>query len=139
MKQLLELSSLAKKYAEIGKELAFAKNDHNYIRSDKSLNHEIFKTDYNTLDNNKPEIRLYFSGGYDTYCLDYGIEYRISIWSINKVELPIEITESKLEEVIHDLSQHLLILRDMTPDYAAIRTRERIAILEKEIEELKKS
>ncbi len=115
-KQINQLIAIVEQYVETAKKLGFSLDAHNHIRSKTEKTLDIFAAHYNTIDNGKPEVKLYFSNKWETWSLDYEPKNspRIAVIGYRRtVELPFDITAKKLDEVIKDLEELLIPLQKM--------------------------
>ena len=142
-KQINKLIAIAEQYVETAKKLGFELDTHNHIRSNLEKTLDIFSACYNTVDKDKPEIKLYFGDEFKTWSLDYGITHKGGI-DVNgykrSVEIPYDITAKKLDEVIKDLEEVLPILQafeSKAVEIAENKKKAEIDELEAKIKKLK--
>lgn len=110
-KQINQLIALAEQYARAGKEMEL-RFSHNYLRAP----HKVFGESgvYNTIVEDKPKIRIYFSDSeenYKSWSLDYG-EIEVTGFT-EKIILPFDITVKQLKEAVTDLEEFLPSLNNL--------------------------
>jgi len=137
-KQINKLVKIAEEYVKTAKKLNFDINQHNYIRSHFKKRSDLYRADYNRIDSFKPEVKLYFGGDWSQYSLDYGNELYV-IGYKNSIELPLDITAEKLNEIIEDLENLLPKLKRQESKAIEIkeaRKKAEIESLEAKLKEL---
>lgn len=133
-KQINQLVALGEQYVETAKKLGFQLDAHNHIRSKIEKKFAYFASTYNTVVENKPEVRLYFGDKWETWSLDYerghGSPSIFVIGYKRAVELPWDIKVEELDEVVKDLEELLIPLQAMESKAAEIAENRKQAEIE---------